>query len=508
MTEGMRKAADASRERATAAREAVGERIDAAKEATAQRMEATGERVEAAKAATGERVEAAKVAAGERVDAAKVAAVELHQKVKPKLRGVIHEYSFPVSLVAGGLLVYFAAGGRERLALAIYAISLSALLGTSALYHRVNWKRTSARMWMRRLDHSMIFLLIAGTVTPFLLLVVGGTLGTALLIAVWAGALAGIFVEVVWVNSPRWVSVAVYLTVGWIGAIAFPSIVTNAGVGAGVLIATGGLLYTIGAVVYAKQRPDPSPTIFGYHEIFHVLVVAAAVAHFTAIAIYAAPTGDRGPRPDRRAPHPRSPCLRGRHDRPWRAASGRPGARRRVPRRPDLDRDRTAPPLPSPDHRTGLLHGHPRRLPASRRADHGRPGRERRVLGVSVSFEPGAWPIPEGALAYELGWLLLAGPMPARRGLDFDRRIRAAHVPHPHVYLWFLAVDPAFQSRGVGRALLAELHAESAGFEVPTYLETGKMENVTYYASTGYEVIGDLKLSTGRPMWLMERPHA
>ena len=131
-----------------------------------------------------------------------------------------------------------------------------------------------------------------------------------------------------------------------------------------------------------------------------------------------------------------------------------------------------------------------------------------RVLGVSVSFEPGAWPIPEGALAYELGWLLLAGPMPARRGLDFDRRIRAAHVPHPHVYLWFLAVDPAFQSRGVGRALLAELHAESAGFEVPTYLETGKMENVTYYASNGYEVIGDLKLSTGRPMWLMERPDA
>jgi hemolysin III len=280
----MRKAAGASRERATAAREAVGERIDAAKEAT-------GERVDAAKVATGERVEAAKAAAGERVDAAKVAAIELHQKVKPKLRGVVHEYSFPVSLVAGGLLVYFASGGRERLALAIYAISLSALLGTSALYHRVNWKRTSARMWMRRLDHSMIFLLIAGTVTPFLLLVVGGTLGTALMIAVWAGALAGIFVEVVWVNSPRWVSVAVYLTVGWIGAIAFPSIVTNAGIGAGVLIATGGLLYTVGAVVYAKHRPDPRPATFGYHEIFHVLVVAAAVAHFTAIAIYAAPTG-------------------------------------------------------------------------------------------------------------------------------------------------------------------------------------------------------------------------
>ena len=189
----MRKAAEAGRERATAAREAVGERIDAAREAT------------------GERVDAAKAVAGERVEAAKAAAVELQEKVKPKLRGVIHEYSFPVSLLAGGLLVYFASGGRERLALAIYAISLSALLGTSALYHRVNWRRPGARMWMRRLDHSMIFLLIAGTVTPFALLVVPGALGTALLIAVWAGAAAGIAVELLWTRSPKWVSVAVYL---------------------------------------------------------------------------------------------------------------------------------------------------------------------------------------------------------------------------------------------------------------------------------------------------------
>ena len=276
----MRKAADASRERATAAREAVGERIDAAKEAT-------GERVDAARAATGERVEAAKVAAGERVDAAKVAAIELHQKVKPKLRGVVHEYSFPVSLVAGGLLVYLASSGR--IALAVYALSLSALLGTSALYHRVNWRRPSARLWMRRLDHSMIFMLIAGTVTPFALLVVGGALGTALLIAVWAGAAAGIAVELVWTSSPKWVSVVVYLAVGWIGAMAFPSIVANAGLGAGALIAAGGILYTVGAVIYALQRPDPRPSVFGYHEIFHVLVVAAAAAHFAAIAIYAGP---------------------------------------------------------------------------------------------------------------------------------------------------------------------------------------------------------------------------
>ena len=284
MTDGMRKAAEAGRERVEAAMEATGDRVEAAKAAT-------GERVEAAKVATGERVEAARTAAGEIAESAKVAASELQKKVKPKLRGVVHEYSFPVSLVAGGLLVYFASGGRERLALAIYAISLSALLGTSALYHRVNWKRPSARLWMRRLDHSMIFLLIAGTVTPFALLVVPGGLGTALLIAVWAGALAGIFVELVWTSSPKWVSVLVYLLVGWIGALAFPSIVSNAGVGAGVLIAIGGVLYTVGAVVYAKQKPDPWPTTFGYHEIFHVLVVAAAIVQFAAIAIYAGPTG-------------------------------------------------------------------------------------------------------------------------------------------------------------------------------------------------------------------------
>jgi hemolysin III len=273
MTEGMRKAAEAGRERASAAREAVGERIDAAREAT------------------GERVDAARAAAGERVEAAKAAAVDLQQKVKPKLRGVVHGYSFPVSVLAGALLVVFASGGRERLALAVYAISLSALLGTSALYHRVDWRRPAARMWMRRLDHSMIFLLIAGTVTPFALLVVGGTLGTALLIAVWAGAAAGIAVEMIWTTSPKWVSVAVYLAVGWIGAAAFPSIIANAGPGAGALIAAGGILYTIGAVVYARQRPDPSPAVFGYHEIFHVLVVAAAIAHFTAVAIYAGPVG-------------------------------------------------------------------------------------------------------------------------------------------------------------------------------------------------------------------------
>ncbi len=251
--------------------------------------EATVQRIETAKEATGERVEAVKEATGERVEAVKQAASEMQEKVKPKLRGWIHEGAFPVSVVAGAILVAAATGERERLALAIYAVSLSALLGTSALYHRVNWKRPSTRLWMRRLDHSMIFLLIAGTLTPFALLVLDGTLATAILVAVWAGAAAGIVVELIWTESPKWVHVAVYVSVGWIGAIAFPSIISQAGIVAGVLVALGGLLYTIGAVVYARQRPDPSPAVFGYHEIFHVLVVAAAAAHFAAIALYAGP---------------------------------------------------------------------------------------------------------------------------------------------------------------------------------------------------------------------------
>jgi len=277
----MRKAAESSREKATAAKEAMGERVDAAKDATSQRMDA-------AKEATSQRMDAAVEATGERVEAVKQAAVELQEKVKPRLRGWIHEGAFPVSVLAGLILVLAASTGRERLALAIYAVSLSALLGTSALYHRVNWKRPSTRMWMRRLDHSMIFLLIAGTLTPFALLVLDGGFATAVLVAVWAGAAAGIMVELIWTESPKWVSVGVYLAVGWIGAMAFPAIIADAGIGAGALIAAGGLMYTVGAVIYALQRPNPRPATFGYHEIFHVLVVAAAALHFAAIAAYAA----------------------------------------------------------------------------------------------------------------------------------------------------------------------------------------------------------------------------
>jgi hemolysin III len=292
--ERMDAARQAASERAASARQATSDRAASARQATSDRASAARvaatERMDAARQAAGEQMETARAATAERVETARAAAVELGERVKPKLRGVFHQWAFVASLIAGAVLVWIASTGEGRLAAGIYALSLSALLGTSAVYHRVDWKRPSSRRWMRRLDHSMIFFLIAGTITPFALLVMEGPFATALLIAVWAAAIAGAIVELIWVDAPKWVSVIVYLAVGWVGALGFPSIAIEAGVGAGVLIAVGGILYTAGAVVYARQRPDPNPVVFGYHEIFHVLVVAAAAAHFAAIAIYAVPT--------------------------------------------------------------------------------------------------------------------------------------------------------------------------------------------------------------------------
>jgi hemolysin III len=257
------------------------DRRPGARERVADATAAASERVADARDAATQRVADAKATASERVADARDAAAEFIERQ--------NQWAFFVSLVAGAALIVAAPTPRATIAVAIYAVSLSALLGVSALYHRVNWVRPAVRRWMRRLDHSMIFLLIAGTTTPFCLLVLSGTLAEALLIAVWAGAAAGIVVELIWVEAPKWVSVIVYLSVGWIGAIGYPAIIVTAGIGAGVLIALGGALYTAGALVYARQRPDPRPATFGYHEIFHVLVVAAAVAHFAAIALYALP---------------------------------------------------------------------------------------------------------------------------------------------------------------------------------------------------------------------------
>ena len=209
--------------------------------------------------------------------------------VKPRLRGVSHQWAFVVSLVTGVVVIVIAPAGEARLAAAIYAISVSGLFGTSARYHRINWSSEAMRRWMRRLDHSMIFLLIAGTFTPFALLALDGTLATAILIAVWAGALAGVVLNLAWVDAPKWLTSLVYVVLGWVAVVTFPDLIRELGVGGTVLVAAGGTLYTLGAVVYALRRPDPSPTIFGYHEIFHVLVIVAAALQYVAIAFFVLP---------------------------------------------------------------------------------------------------------------------------------------------------------------------------------------------------------------------------
>lgn len=260
-------------------------------EAARGAADAAGERIGAARDAAGRGLETARDRASTAAEAAATAAEEAAKAIpKPRLRGVSHQWAFFVSLLAGGALIIAADGARAIVAMSIYAFSLSALLGTSALYHRVTW-RPGPRRWMRRLDHTMIFVLIAGTYTPFALLNLHGTLAEVILISVWALAAAGAIFNLAWWNAPKWVTAAVYISTGWVAIAALPQLWEEMGpVGVG-LIALGGALYTLGAIVYARQKPDPNPEVFGYHEIFHLLVIAAAAIQYAAVALYALPEG-------------------------------------------------------------------------------------------------------------------------------------------------------------------------------------------------------------------------
>jgi hemolysin III len=208
---------------------------------------------------------------------------------KPRLRGVSHQWAFFVSLVTGAALVLAAPNGRATAAAAIYAGSVAGLFGASALYHRVNWSTAGARRWMRRLDHSMIFLLIAGTYTPFAVLALDGPLATAILVVVWSAALGGIVLKLVWIDAPKWLVALIYVAIGWVALAAFPQLLSKLGVTATAMVAAGGLLYTAGALVYARRRPDPAPTVFGYHEIFHALVILAAALQYAVVAFWVLP---------------------------------------------------------------------------------------------------------------------------------------------------------------------------------------------------------------------------
>ncbi len=227
------------------------------------------------------------VAASAREHAGTVASAlaELTHELKPRLRGWLHAYAAIVSIASGVTLVAVAAalrGGPAGASTAIYAATVTLLFGTSALYHRLHWG-DRARAVMKRLDHSMIFVFIAGTYTPLAALSLPRNTAVVVLVVVWTGALFGVALQTTWPNAPRWLSVPCYIALGWVAVFVFPDLMHSAGVAAFVLLLLGGVLYTVGAVVYALKRPNPWPGTFGFHEVFHFCTLLAAACHYIAI---------------------------------------------------------------------------------------------------------------------------------------------------------------------------------------------------------------------------------
>ena len=202
---------------------------------------------------------------------------------RPKLRGVLHAAAVAASVLVGALFVAYAPA--HALAAAVFAVSASLMLGTSALYHRITWS-PSRRLWMRRADHAALFLLIAGTYTPVALIGLHGAWRPTILLIVWAGAIAATTTKICWVGSPKWLSAAIGLALGWVAVAALPELAHNEGLAPLFLLAAGGLAYTAGAVVYAGRRPDPMPSVFGYHEVFHALTILALSCQYVAIAVF------------------------------------------------------------------------------------------------------------------------------------------------------------------------------------------------------------------------------
>jgi hemolysin III len=215
----------------------------------------------------------------------------LHTRdVVPLLRGVTHAWAFWFALVAAVALVALAPDGEARLAAAIYGAGLCALFAGSALYHR--WRGSPRwKAILRRIDHSTIFVFIAASYTPPSLLILEGWVQVVVLAGVWIGAIAGVVFSVAWITAPRWLTAGLYVGLGWVAIIAIPQLVDALPPPPLLLILSGGLLYTTGAVIYARKRPNPWPRTFGFHELFHAFVIAAAVVHFVAMAGWVIPEG-------------------------------------------------------------------------------------------------------------------------------------------------------------------------------------------------------------------------
>lgn len=242
--------------------------------------------------AEGERVESIRQP-GEWADADYGDADYDHPDTRPRARGWLHLFAAFGSVVAGAVLIPLAwshGGLRAGLPVSLYCLTILGLFGISAAYHRRRW---SPRGWklMKRLDHSMIFIFIAGTYTPFAALAVNTPTNWWILGVVWTGALAGVALKLAWPTAPRWLGVPIYVALGWVAVFVLTDILSLAGVTAMVLLAAGGVLYTIGAVAYAIKKPNPWPGTFGYHEVFHAMTIVAAACHYIAVyfAIYNSP---------------------------------------------------------------------------------------------------------------------------------------------------------------------------------------------------------------------------
>jgi len=209
-------------------------------------------------------------------------------RARPLLRGVSHEVAFFVSLGVGALILVTAPTATARFAAGLFSGCVAAMFGVSAVYHRVTWRPRPRRL-MARADHAAIYLLIGGTYTAFVVLALSGVWRIAVLAIVWTGVAAAITLKVAWVGAPKVLAAAIALALGWVGVVALPELVARVDVGALTLLLAGGAPYSIGAVIYALRRPDPVPAVFGYHEVFHALVVAAVACHYVALGVFVIP---------------------------------------------------------------------------------------------------------------------------------------------------------------------------------------------------------------------------
>jgi hemolysin III len=203
---------------------------------------------------------------------------------------VLHQAAFSVSLVVGTLLIVGAEGARRHVAAAVFGGSVAVCFGASALYHRVTWT-PGLRLWMRRVDHTGVYLLIAGTYTPVCLLVLDGAWSLVALVMVYVGAVVAIVFKFAWVEAPKWVAAGLGIALGWAGVAILPQLASRLNPAAVALLGVGGLAYTAGAIIYARRLPNPLPSVFGYHELFHALTLVAVACQYVAIAFFVIRSG-------------------------------------------------------------------------------------------------------------------------------------------------------------------------------------------------------------------------